>query len=76
MTPVPPRRIARVRPVSPAANNTPAPGGEQVFVANDDAGFSAGEGTLWTVSKPGDTVTCGVGGIGELTNPVTAAGRR
>lgn len=73
MTPVPPRRIARVRPLSPARHNTaadttaadnatdtkaventradypPVPGGEQFFVANDDAGFSSGDGTLWTV---------------------------
>src|SRR5918996_1334796 len=69
MTPASPRRIARVRPISPAPRNTaphrtapdneaggniradypPVPGGEQFFVANDDAGFSAGDGTLWTV---------------------------
>src|SRR5688572_23959846 len=69
MTPVSPRRIARVRPLAPAPHNTaaddtaphntaagntradypPVPGGEQFFVANDDAGFSSVDGTLWTV---------------------------
>lgn len=49
MTPPPPRRIARVRPLSPATG-APAPlRGEQFFVANDAGDFASHAGTQWTV---------------------------
>ena len=73
MTPAPPRRIARVRPIAPApspARSSPntktdpdtAPLPEHFFVANDAADFAGTAGRTWTVVEspfPGSRANAG-----------------
>lgn len=49
MTPTPPRRIARVRPLSPATGAPASRAREQFFVGNDADDFAGDAGRQWTV---------------------------
>jgi 2-keto-4-pentenoate hydratase/2-oxohepta-3-ene-1,7-dioic acid hydratase in catechol pathway len=49
MTPAPTRRIARVRPLSPATDSPASSAGEQFFVANGASDFASDAGRQWTV---------------------------
>lgn len=49
MTPAPPRRIARVRPLSPATDGRTPAGGEQFYVTNAATDFASDAGRQWTV---------------------------
>jgi 2-keto-4-pentenoate hydratase/2-oxohepta-3-ene-1,7-dioic acid hydratase in catechol pathway len=76
MSPAPPRRIARVRPLAPAPSSSPSSDSprntdpdetqlpEQFFVANDAADFAGTAGRTWTVVEspfPGSRANAGSG---------------
>lgn len=76
MSPAPPRRIARVRPLAPAPPSSPSSDSppntdldekqlpEQFFVANDAADFASTAGRTWTVVEspfPGSRANAGSG---------------